>query len=477
MLNYRFLARIVIEAETPLSVKSGEKSVTTDALVITDVNGLPYIPGSSIAGVIRHTWKERHEADDSENNLFGFQKGENGFGSRLIFSEARILNSKGEVMDGLLSPEAISGDKLLNHYKELPIRQHVRINHLGTAEDNGKFDEQIVFAGTRFCFEIEMLGNDNEESTFKDLLNILYHSSFRLGSGTRSGFGKIKVITIQYAGLPKNDKKYLEKSSNLEECKNWYEESITGAEEQAGWTKYKLTLLPDNFFLFGSGFGDEDADMTPVTEMKVSWKENLAEVKEHAYLLPASSIKGAIAHRVAYHYNRLTGIFADDFIFDGKNKDGKTVSDYVGCKNDAVRLLFGSAGENNEEKLCGNVIFSDLHIERQNVCKKILNHVAIDRFTGGAIDGALFSEKTVYGKNITPFTLEVCVNQANMEKRVKTLYKEEKYDDILNNAIEALKATFKDLCNGLLPLGGGVNRGNGMFHGKWEVVTKEQKEV
>ena len=52
--NHRFLARFVIEAETPLAVGSGEKDVLTDALVATDVNGLPYIPGTAIAGVVRH---------------------------------------------------------------------------------------------------------------------------------------------------------------------------------------------------------------------------------------------------------------------------------------------------------------------------------------------------------------------------------------------------------------------------------------
>ena len=50
---HRFLARFVIEAKTPLAVGSGEKDITTDALVATDVNGLPYIPGTAIAGVVR----------------------------------------------------------------------------------------------------------------------------------------------------------------------------------------------------------------------------------------------------------------------------------------------------------------------------------------------------------------------------------------------------------------------------------------
>lgn len=457
-ISNRFLARIIIEAETPLSVKSGEKSVVTDAVVITDVNGLPYIPGSSIAGVLRHAWKDL-KGEDEENNLFGFQKGEEGFGSRIIFSEARILNSQGEVMDGMLNPEKISKDDLLKHYASLPIRQHVRIGHHGVAEEHGKFDEQVVFAGTRFCFEMEMLGNANEENIFKELLNILNHSSFRLGSGTRSGFGKIKVVSIQQASIPVNNKCYLEKSSNLEESKKWKcWTAITEKEQIAngGWSVEMLTLTPDDFFLFGSGFGDGNADMTPVTELKVSWNGNLAEIKEHAYLLPASSIKGAIAHRVAYHYNRLTGIFADDFIFDGKNKEGKTMSDYVGANNTAVRLLFGSEGKGDTKKIRGNVIFSDLYIEASDAQDKILNHVAIDRFTGGAIDGALFVEKTVYGKG-THLKLELLVNETSVKKMAEN-------DTVYTNIMSALSAALNDLRNGMLPLGGGVNRGNGIFH-------------
>ena len=45
--NKRYLTRVVIEAATPLAVGTGNKSVLTDALVARDLNGLPYIPGSS----------------------------------------------------------------------------------------------------------------------------------------------------------------------------------------------------------------------------------------------------------------------------------------------------------------------------------------------------------------------------------------------------------------------------------------------
>jgi len=464
-IDYRFLARIIIEAATPLAVHSGEKKVQTDAIVIRDVNGLPYIPGSSIAGVIRHAWKD---AGNDVDKLFGFQmnpmvvekREPNGMGSRIIFSEARILNSQGQVVDGL-KPDEIDKDLLLCQYADLPIRQHVRIDHRGVAADSGKFDEQVVFAGTRFCFEMEMIGDKSETKAFNQLLAILNQSTFRLGGGSRKGFGKIAVKEIRYNELSISDNYYLEKSSNMEECKCWYKkEPLELKESKQQCQCYQLR--PENFFLFGSGFGDEDADMTPVKEQKVIWKNGIGELTEYEYLIPASSVKGALAHRTAFHYNQIRTDEQgkpDPFFADGKTQE--EIKAHTGTNNEAVRLLFGCEGdENGEGKKRGNVLISDMFIKTAQ--DKILNHVAIDRFTGGAIDGALFSEKAAYwhsdNKDNYPLRLEILIDEKNIEKMDKNKIKE--------NALKAFNMALDDLCNGLLPLGGGVNRGHGIFNGK-----------
>lgn len=43
--SYKLVVRVIIEAQTPLCIGSGEKSILTDSEVMRDVNGLPYIPG------------------------------------------------------------------------------------------------------------------------------------------------------------------------------------------------------------------------------------------------------------------------------------------------------------------------------------------------------------------------------------------------------------------------------------------------
>ena len=464
-IDYRFLARIIIEAATPLAVHAGEKVVQTDAIVIRDVNGLPYIPGSSIAGVIRHAWKD---AGNDVDELFGFQKntmlvekGEpDGMGSRIIFSEARILNSQGQVVDGL-KPDEIGKDPLLCQYADLPIRQHVRINHRGVAADSGKFDEQVVFVGTRFCFEIEMIGNKSETETFNQLLAILNQSTFRLGGGSRKGFGKIAVKEIRSRELSISDKHYLKKSSNMEGSKGWYEKKSHEFDNSN--QQYQCYLLrPEDFFLFGSGFGDDDADMTPVKEQKVTWTDGKGELTAYEYLIPASSVKGALAHRTAFHYNQIRTDEQgnpDPFYADGKTQE--EIEAHAGTNNEAVRLLFGCEGdEKGEGKQRGNVLISDMFIKTAQ--DKTLNHVAIDRFTGGAIDGALFSEKAAYwhsnDESDYPLRLEILIDEKNIDKMDKTKVKEK--------ALKAFNMALDDLCNGLLPLGGGVNRGHGIFNGK-----------
>lgn len=455
VIDYRFLARIVIEAATPLAVHSGEKEVLTDAVVIRDVNGLPYIPGSSIAGVIRHAWKD---AGNDIDKLFGFQKNPKqttkdepkGMGSRIIVSEARILNSQGQVVDGL-NPDAMK-DALLKEYEDLPIRQHVRINHKGVTADNGKFDEQVVYAGTRFCFEMEMVGYKEEADTFSQLPSVLYQSTFRLGGGSRKGFGKIEVVEIRYDELSITDSYYLKKSVDLEKSKGWYRQTLPPFDKSKG-NMLCYKLRPENFFLFGSGFGDDDADMTPVKEKKVFWKNGKGELTDYEYLIPASSVKGALAHRTAFYYNQI-----DKFFADGKTKE--EIEAHTGSNNEAVRLLFGCEGdENGEGKQRGNVLFSDMFIKTAQ--DKVLNHVAIDRFTGGAIDGALFAEKTAYWHQASqddyPLRLDIMIDEKSIEKMDINKVKE--------NALKAFNLALDDLCNGLLPLGGGVNRGHGIFNG------------
>ncbi|MBE6325686.1 MAG: CRISPR-associated protein [Bacteroidales bacterium] len=446
--NHRFLARFVIEAETPLAVGSGEKDILTDALVATDVNGLPYIPGTAIAGVVRHMIEEVKPEDFNVNQIFGFQDKKEGQGSEIIFTEAKILNSNGEVIDGM--DLKAKDDSLLRYYAELPIRQHVRINEKGVTDKAGKFDEQVIFAGTRFCFEIEMVAKEaKDEVNFQKALEQIQSKTFRIGGGTRSGFGEIKVIKLYKRSLylkQANDLElYLSKSSNLsEEWCGWEKHDILNDNKADGWITYELKLQPEDFFLFGSGFGDDEVDMTPVKEKKVVWKDAKGELSEELVLIPATSVKGALAHRVAFHYNRLKERFA------GCTGDKEPK---VGNENEAVQALFGYENQKEKKQVRGNLLFSDV-IEDKSLEDKILNHVAIDRFTGGAIDGALFSEKTTYGKG-QEFTLTILA----------------KCDALKGDKIQdSLEAAMIDICKGMLPLGGGVNRGNGVFTGS---LTKD----
>ena len=439
--KYRFLARIIIEAKTPLNIGSGKKGIKTDSLVLRDVNGLPFIPGTTIAGLLRHTLNK------DEEKFMGSQD----LGSALVITEARMLDSDGRALDGILSQLKLSS-KFLQNYRQLPIRQHAKIGHRGATVIGGKFDEEIVLKGTRFCFEMELLSANADDTVFKQLLNTLTSDAFRVGSGSHSGFGEIEVVGQQclYKKIDltneKQKKWYLEKSSSLSE--DWLDADVLTLQKPQleKWTTYVLELKPVGFLLFGSGLGNDKADMTFVKETFIDWSSKEAQLKdrEKVVLIPASSVKGALSHRIAFHYNKLTQKFADTLT------DVEDIDDYIGKNNVAVNALFGSEGDVvGQKKRCGNVLISDI-IEEDSLSTKVLNHVAIDRFTGGAIDGALFNEETLYAKGHS-YNLKLMVNH-------------EVFSDscLIKTAFED---ALKDLCSGMLPLGGGVNRGNGCFEG------------
>lgn len=425
--DYRFIARVVLEAKTPLVIGSGNKDIYTDATVSKDINGLPYIPGTSIAGVVRHALG----LDDKEDNLFGFQKKDQGRGSEIIFSEAKMIGENGKPIDGL---QILSGD-FYESFKNLPVRQHVRITDKGVGANHGKFDEEIIYKGTRFCFEIEAVSETDDEEKILKVLRAIRSSEFRIGGGSRKGFGKMEVIECYYQkyNLTTEMYKYLEHTSDLSQP---FEGIAYEGVNETNAIKYELVLKPENFFLFGAGFGDDDVDLVPVKEKVVNYNDK--KVEEVNVLIPASSIKGAIAHRVAYHYNRMKKRYADV----ASEEEVKAWTE----NNESVVALFGSADPNNKKR--GNVLFEDI-IENKSITEKIFNHVSIDRFTGGTIDGALFSEKASYANDVE-FTTTI------------TLLKNDFQDA---DIIKAFELSLNDVVKGRLPLGGGINKGYGCFNG------------
>lgn len=476
--RYRHLARVVIEAVTPITVGTGDKDFITDSPVLKDVNGLPYIPGTSIAGVIRHAI-----GHSNANDWFGYNDPENpadSLGSKIIFSNALMVGADGKVIEGLTQIDF--DDSFYKHFKTLPIRQHNSIDSKGTVKKTGKFDEQVVYKGCRFCFEIEMVSETYDDENFDKVIATLRSNELRFGGGTRTGFGEIKIVSLQEAKLNLEKEAelnaYINKSSSLNEIEFWKDINPNNPDNQNNskttWTKYELELKPDDFFLFGSGLGSDDADMTPVRESVITWDGDKPKFETEYVLIPATSVKGAISHRVAFHYNRLEGVHADSIFAELKSELAKEnlsnenfnkklkekYEEVVGENNIAVKELFGTSREKckksdnrtkKNEEYCqsrGNVILSDILIEKKNFMEKLINHVSIDRFTGGAIDGALFQEEVIFG-NDYQFRLDILVNNKTYSQ----------------NVIKAFDCALKDITTGMLPLGGGVNRGHGSFSG------------
>ncbi len=436
--KHRIIARIQLEATSPVAVGSGEKDIITDAPVARDCNGLPYIPGTSLMGIIRHSLQP-----EVANKLLGYQDTKDrskGEGSKVIISDALMVGADGKALDGLQDKEQ---DEFLQHFQVLPVRQHVRITDKGTAAKAAKFDEQVVYAGTRFVFELEMLSEDGNDERMQEMLQIISSPTFRIGSGTRCGFGSMKVVSMLYKAYDLEKKEdlqaYLQKTSCLADNFAEAREITPSAALQEGWTKYTLHLSPLDFFLFSSGIGDEEADMTPVNEQRIAWENGKPSFTKACALIPATSVKGAMAHRIAYHWNKINSYYVED----GSAK--------AADQNSATIHFFGTA---TDEAAIGNVIFSDVMLE--NTSTKVLPHIKIDKFTGGVMDGALFQEKATLGKGRS-----IC----------ETIYvrsdvlQDEKMRDAFNHTVQ-------DICNGMLPLGGGTNRGNGIFTGSFEVEEK-----
>jgi len=468
-------ARITIQFTTPFHVGNGERSEGSDAGVVTDANGLPALPGSSLQGALRSAAAQAM----GEHHVFALfgrpatrDNQDDAHAARLRFSWGRIHGKNDKPVTGLLSPGDIAADPVLDDAAHPTLRDHVRMNHrkVADADDQGKFDELAVSAGHRFTFEI-VLHDDGDalEKEWNALLeDVLQNPATRFGGKTRRGFGAFKIVRLQQRAFdlsnPQDQAAWLAHPQSLAEETNLETKEVRSQSTAAK----TITLTPETPWMVGGG-DDPDADSAPVRDTRILWPGeaghpggDLPEIQE-CFLLPGSSVKGALAHRTCFHYNRLQGKFADKLgAGDMKN--------YVGEDNHAVESLFGvianeepsdGRGKTNQTGRPGIVFIDDVFIPVFGTPRlPAQNHVAIDPFTGGAKDTALFQDRPLPPG--VPEKIEIPLS-----------FQPGKTETLEPRVFDAFLAALDDLCQGRLALGAHSGRGYGFFSGTHDVQGAE----
>lgn len=465
------LWRVVLEARTPLSIGTGRGDGVHDVVLATDANGLPTLPASGLAGVLRGAvagW----QGEAAAQRLFGFARGQDGAISRLEVGHGRIHDSRDrpvldlcpEVVDPLLAPLTT---------RRPTQRQRVRIGHRGAVADQGLFDRAVLPAGHRFSVELALWSAPGAEDEAAWIDTLFGKGGLRMGAQTRSGLGLLGPVRLHRVRFDLRSADGLRAlsalSPALDDTRGLQPAAAAAAAVRGGQRVLSVALAPEAGFRFGDGHRSllavpsrKPADDLPKTEPRVVWangRGRLQNVDEEQPLVPASSVKGALAHRVAFHAHRLQGRWA-------RAEDAAGYDKAEHC--DTVRRLFGHAKDDTRDRAAaaagapagqaGLLWVADATIDAACVTAQAQMHNSIDRFTGGVRDGLLFSAENLHAarRGDELLHLELVLDTARAPQV-----------GLQDQDLQALALALDDLCAGRLALGADSAGGQGSFTGRW----------
>ncbi|TFH46923.1 MAG: hypothetical protein E4G94_01305 [ANME-2 cluster archaeon] len=405
--------KIVIQGElhlkSPMIIGSGQDEFA-DIEVIKDSKGNPFIPATSLTGVISHYFDENYpERLKEKYQFFGYSR--------------KNDNEKHESFQSAFICHDLHAQKAL-----IRIRDGVKIDPSSqTAEDMGKYDFEIIEKGAVFDLFWEITIRDiHDPDTFKQILatmiSPLKEGTLPMGAKTNSGFGKCKLkkLCISHFDFSKKDdvfrwlKQDFSKGTPKLDCKPFEPENHNKIFCIEARFAIKSSLIVRSY--------SEEANMPDATSITSNGK----------YVLPGTSVKGAIRHRALKILKTLEIDDAQERIYN----------------------LFGDAGKNIVSKK-GRVLIEEKNIKM--VYPEIQNRIKIDRFTGGTIKTALFNSMPLWSKDHHDESVTIIIKIRN--------YKEWEAGLMLH--------VLKDLWSEDLPIGGEKNIGRGILKGicaciKWD---------
>ena len=479
-------------------------------------NGLkePTIPGRSIRGAVRAAYDVARQALEDAGDpatqdggvfskaswvsLWGDDSADTGkslLDRRLRRDDSLPIRQSALTFHAVSFPEYKDSD---SGESPLPRRHGVGIDRTtGAASDGALYEHEFLPRGTRFTIRITAEGRDNEpmgrdqsdgipgpasSESVKKLLevivDILKSGAVCLGGRTGSGQGTIQVIEpkLRRTGKTTDAGALTAPADVLDALIGEDEEGTPIPLELGGWSLQEPARIRITWWSPTGIFVAEDQELTdrrkeeaqkknpeangvtePLRDPSVDWDE--AQL-----LIPGTSIRGALRSRASRIARTI--LAARDELSTSTSHD---LHEQIAAEPNLVRYMFGST------EYRGAVTVHDcLSTERG---KRIeVTHNAIDRWTGGVIDGGLFTEAVYLGTHWEPITIDIDLRQLlnNIEAEKGPEDREQSkptHADYAHAAYVLLGLVLAEMSAGTLPLGSRSTRGLGQL-----VVTTIEAE-
>jgi len=436
LCEYRLV--VLCETVTPLHTGSGEASHVTDAELRRNAKGQYIMPGTSIAGALR-TIVERISgvAQTGECRLYTRTDDRDDALEPCPCAVCRLF---GNVEPGKTanehSPVKAFASKLtvFDAVFECPrtrVVDGVAINRTrGSAQDSKKFDYRQILPGSKLQIEIRAVNLTTLELDWiSAALRIIARGEVGLGGRSARGNGFLK---------PDETKCFID-SRNVHEPDDVLAYVLEKNDSQKGWGNQvakqldqfsgNLLSLPNRIgcdFLMApapnSGFLISD----PVRTVATGYDAASRRLDQKAEI-PGSSLTGVLRSGAERIVRTLGGIACDP-VSDRCKKPRCLVCELFGNEDFASRLAVRVSSKEESREMP-------------------FDHVAIDRFTGGASDQKKFDALTM------------------MEGEFSVHFTIDRADDptLANWMIGLLALTLRDLHQGRLWIGKGGSKGNGLF--------------
>ena len=404
-------------------------------------NGLkePTIPGRSIRGAVRAAcnmlWEERKLKDDP-HGVFSETNWKSLWGDDLAHHEGDSPEDVLPVRRSALTFYAVS----FPQYKDsdsgespLPRRHGVGIDRTtGAASDGALYEHEFLPRGTRFTIRITAEGRDGEkmrreqsdgipepassESVKKILefiVDVLTSGAICLGGRTGSGQGTIQVIEpkLHRTGGTTDAGTLTAPADILDALIGPDSEGTPIPLELGGWSLEEPARIKITWWSPTGIFVAEDEKLTKQRKEEARKKDPTANGvteplrdpsvpwEEAQLLIPGTSIRGALRSRASRIAR--TVLAARDELSAFASHD---LHEQIAAEPNLVRYMFGST------EYRGAITVHDCLSTDRGKRNKV-THNAIDRWTGGVIDGGLFTEAVYLGTKWQPITIDIDLRQ------------------------------------------------------------------